>query len=567
MNAEDTPPLDLNAPHQPPRLAATLVVVRESPQGMQVLLLQRAERGDYRGGAWVFPGGAIDRRDRLCHPHCAEGADAEVSARLGLPPGGLDYCVAAIRECFEECGLLYARGAGGALADLDGASGARLNAWREPLHRGEASLDAFCAAEGLRLAVDELVYYSHWLTPTGRAKRFDTRFFVALAPPHQNAVHDGSEMIGSAWLRPAEALAMSDALKLMGPTRATLNALTHFDTAHALMHWARQPRDVQLINPRIGSGRQGTRPVLPTEYAWAELGRLDPLGHGTASYEILPGRAVKLSPHVIRVTAPNAGVMTGPGTNTYLVGGGRRNEWAVIDPGPAMPEHVDAVLAAAPGPIRWILATHTHIDHSPAANALHQHTHASVLGRVARHPDRQDDTFAPVRELAHGERLHCGDVTLRVVHTPGHASNHLCYLLEEEKLLFTGDHVMQASTVVINPPDGDMAAYLDSLRALLAEDIEWLAPGHGFLMAQPQSALQAIIAHRLRREAKVVNALRARGPAALEALLPAVYDDVDPRMLPVAARSLLAHLDKLRGDGMARQDGDRWAAQGPAVSA
>jgi glyoxylase-like metal-dependent hydrolase (beta-lactamase superfamily II)/8-oxo-dGTP pyrophosphatase MutT (NUDIX family) len=559
MNAHDAAPLDITAAGRPVRPAATLVVVRDAPGGMQVLLLCRAERGDHNSGAWVFPGGTVDTSDRQWHAHCTGSDDAAISHRLGLPEGGLDYCVAGIRECFEECGLLFATTDGTALIELQGEAAARLGAWRGPLHRGERNLGALCEAEGLKLAVDELVYFSHWLTPLGRAKRFDARFFVAMAPPAQTAEHDGTEMVAQEWLRPSEALARSDSLKLMGPTRATLSAIARFESAQALMDWAREPREVKLINPRIGSGSQGLRPVLPSELAWAEMGRIDPLGHGTASYEIVPGRAVKLSAHVIRVTAPNASVMTGPGTNTYLVGGGERNEWAVIDPGPALPEHVEAVLAAAPGAIRWILATHTHLDHSPASVLLKQHTRAQVLGRLPEHPHKQDGHFAPDRLLTDGERLAVGPhVTLRVVHTPGHASNHLCYLLEEEKTLFTGDHVMQASTVVINPPDGDMAAYLASLRALLHEDIDWLAPGHGFLMAQVRHTLQAVIDHRLRREAKVVSALRDHGPATLEHLLHPVYDDVDRRMLPVAARSLLAHLNKLRGDGTAVEAEGRW---------
>ena len=132
-------------------------------------------------------------------------------------------------------------------------------------------------------------------------------------------------------------------------------------------------------------------------------------------------------------------------------------------------------------------------------------------------------------------------------------------MLEEEKTLFTGDHVMQLSTVVINPPDGDMAAYVASLRELLAEDFEWLAPGHGFLMAQPRRAMQAIIDHRLRREAKVVDALRELGPAAVDALLPRVYDDVSPRLHAMAMRSLKAHLVKLRDEAGATEEGERWA--------
>lgn len=555
MTSPDVAPLDHSSAGKPPRAAATLVVVRDTLGGLEVLLLCRAERGDHNSGAWVFPGGTVDKTDAQWRGLCDGPDDAAMSAQLALTEGGLDYAITAIRECFEECGLLFARRGSQPAGDVQ-----HLAHWRDPLNRGERTLGEFCAAEGFRLAVDELAYFSHWLTPLGRAKRYDTRFFVAVAPAGQTALHDGSEMVGMHWLRPADALARSDSLKLMGPTRATLTALGAFETTAALMAYARGPRTVSLINPRIGAGSEGLRPVMPHEYAWAEMGRIDPLGHGTASYEIVPGRAVKLSPHVIRVTAPNPSVMTGPGTNTYLVGGGASNEWAVVDPGPDLPEHVEAVLRAAPGPIRYILATHTHHDHSPAAVPLKQHTHAPVMGRVALHPHKQDGSFTPDRVLEHGERLAIAPgVTLRVLHTPGHASNHLCYLLEEEKTLFTGDHLMQASTVVINPPDGDMAAYLHTLRALLDEDIEWLAPGHGFLMAQPHKVVQAVIDHRLKREAKVMTALRAHGPATLEQLLPHAYDDVDPRMLPVAARSLLAHLGKLRSDGRAGERTGVWS--------
>jgi glyoxylase-like metal-dependent hydrolase (beta-lactamase superfamily II) len=321
----------------------------------------------------------------------------------------------------------------------------------------------------LQLAVDRLVYLSHWLTPPGRAKRFDTRFFIAAAPTSQEGAHDGTEMLEQLWLRPADALARGDALKLMTPTLKTLELLAaHADVA-ALLAWAQAPRDVALVMPRVASGAQGMRPVLPSEPAWAEIGRLDPAGHGACSYDLIPGKAVALSPRVIRVTANNGSMMTGPGTNTYLLGGGARNQWAVIDPGPLLPEHVAAILAAAPGPITSIFVTHTHKDHSPAALALQAHSGAKLFGRIAAFPEWQDATFVPDVALVGGERFELTpDATLRVIHTPGHASNHLCYLLEQENLLFTGDHVMQLSTVVINPPDGDMRAYLASLDALRA---------------------------------------------------------------------------------------------------
>jgi glyoxylase-like metal-dependent hydrolase (beta-lactamase superfamily II) len=187
-----------------------------------------------------------------------------------------------------------------------------------------------------------------------------------------------------------------------------------------------------------------------------------------------------------------------------------------------------------------------------------------VHGRVALHTEWQDVSFAPDVHLQGGERFELPGpdghaTTLQAIHTPGHASNHLCYLLEEEKLLFTGDHVMQLSTVVINPPDGDMAAYLASLRELAARDLEWLAPGHGFLMAHPRRAIEAIVAHRLKREAKVLDAMRALGTADADALLARVYDDVKPQLLPMAARSLRAHLFKLRDEGVAGENAGRWS--------
>ena len=561
MPATDTvSPPSPSAAERPARAAATLVVVRDGAAGVEVLLSRRTQSNDQFSGAWVFPGGIVDACDRAAHQHCVGLDDAAASAQLGLESGGLDYYVAAVRECFEESGLLLAVDEAGELVELDHVRGETLGPWRGPLHRGERTLGAFCSEFGLRLAVDRLVYLSHWLTPFARPKRFDTRFFIAALPPTQTAAFDGTEMVEQLWLAPAEALARSAEMKLMTPTQKTLELVSRYATVDELLAWARLPRTVPLTMPRVGQGSQGMRPVLPDEHAWAELGRLDPAGHGHGSYDIQPGVAVRLSPRLIRVSANNGSMMTGPGTNTYLVGGGAANEWAVIDPGPLDDRHVAAILDAAPGPICWIFVTHTHNDHSPATVPLQARTGAQVFGRVAAHPEWQDASFAPHTQLVGGERFELpGDSTLVAVHTPGHASNHICYLLEEEKMLFTGDHVMQSSTVVINPPDGDMAAYLHSLRALQEHDLEWLAPGHGFLMAQPKQVMQAIVAHRLKREAKVVAAMHSLGPAGTEALLAAVYDDVPPRLHKMAMRSLTAHLFKLRDDGAAAEREGLWA--------
>jgi glyoxylase-like metal-dependent hydrolase (beta-lactamase superfamily II) len=267
--------------------------------------------------------------------------------------------------------------------------------------------------------------------------------------------------------------------------------------------------------------------------------------------------ATRLSSKVRRITAPNPGVMTGPGTNAYLLGAG--DEIAVIDPGPADEGHVRILLEEAKGRIRWILVTHTHKDHSPAAELLRQKTGAQLLGLPSPPDSNYDPSFRPDRELAHGERISVAGCTLRVIHTPGHASNHLCYLLEDERLLFTGDHIMQGSTVVISPPHGDMAAYFASLRLLQQEDIAYLAPGHGFLMDNSQDVVERLLLHRMERENKVLSALRELGPATLEGLLPTVYKDVPARMHPVAIRSLHAHLLKLKAERRATETDGRWS--------
>ena len=539
------------------RNAATLLVVRDAPAGMEVLMLRRPERaGDRYSGASVFPGGVLEADDRSLYPLCVGLDDSAASARLGVGAHGLDYFVAAIRECFEEAGLLFACGQGGEMADLDAA---QLPTWRSRLQAGETNLGEMCRQLQLRLAVDRLVYHSHWLTPPGLPKRFDTRFLLAVAPSAQTVLHDGREAVQHFWLRPADALARAHALKVRLATQRTLQSLSAFASAGACYEQALGLRDIEVMMPRLGMAAAGSRPLLPDEPAYAEVARMDPEGRGDVSCEIAHGRAVRLSERVIRVTAPNGNVMTGPGTNSYLVGSAGKNEWAVIDPGPDMEEHVQAIVAAAPGPIRWIVVTHTHRDHSPAAARLKSLTGALVYGQRAPDQEWQDSAFEPDRLLADGERIAVGAAsTLQVVHTPGHASNHLCYLLVEEKTLFTGDHVMQGSTVVISPPDGDMAAYLASLAALLQEDLQWIAPGHGHLMDRPRQVIEKTIAHRLAREAKVIEALRAMAPADIDALLPRVYDDVPVRMHPVAKRSLLAHLIKLTHDDIVFEREGLW---------
>ena len=280
-----------------------------------------------------------------------------------------------------------------------------------------------------------------------------------------------------------------------------------------------------------------------------------------AEETIVPGNVVRLNEWVQRVTAPNPGVMTGPGTNAYIIG---TDALALIDPGPVSAPHLAAMLGVVGRRLKWILCTHTHLDHSPGAKALKAETGAEVLG-FGKVPDdgRQDTAFKPDRALHEGDVVDCGKFRLRAVHTPGHASNHLCYLFDIKSILFTGDHVMQGSTVVISPPDGEMVAYLKSLERLLALDLAALAPGHGHLIEKPHDEVRKLIAHRMKRERKVVDAFGKKNPATLDDLLPLVYDDVPPRIHPVARRSLHAHVLKLRDEGRAVEDGDNWTLKNP----
>jgi glyoxylase-like metal-dependent hydrolase (beta-lactamase superfamily II) len=273
------------------------------------------------------------------------------------------------------------------------------------------------------------------------------------------------------------------------------------------------------------------------------------------TFTLVPGVPHKLDAAVTRIIAPNGGVMTGPGTNTYLVG---TDELIVIDPGPDDEIHLQAILAAAVAPIRWILCTHTHMDHAPGAARLKQLSGASVAAMAAPRTDH-DFQLSVDRVLQEGDLIECGAVSIRALHTPGHASNHLCYLLTHNRMLFTGDHIMQGSTVVIWPPDGNMRAYVDSLRNLLKVDLAVLAPGHGHLIEQPQGELNRLIEHRLRREDKVRQAvLRAEHGATIEALLPSAYHDVSKSLYKWAALSLQAHLEKLVADGELRYDAGRY---------
>jgi glyoxylase-like metal-dependent hydrolase (beta-lactamase superfamily II) len=281
------------------------------------------------------------------------------------------------------------------------------------------------------------------------------------------------------------------------------------------------------------------------------------------------GKTYALSPRVKRITAPNPGKMTGYGTNTYLVG---TDEIAVIDPGPEIDSHIDAILSEGKDRIRWVAVTHTHPDHSPAARAIIDATGAEAVGSILSPDDgHQDISFQVNQNIRQGEQISGPDFTLEAVFTPGHVGNHFCYFLREEGMLFAGDHLMEGISVVIIPPSGDLKAYVDSLERLKAYDLTAIAPAHGHIMTDPFGEIEGLIRHRRYREQKVMTALEKAGPASLQDLVAFAYDDVEEGLHKIAVYSLWAHLLKLEREGVASRTiknhwafgEEHWALAGP----
>ena len=244
-----------------------------------------------------------------------------------------------------------------------------------------------------------------------------------------------------------------------------------------------------------------------------------------------------------KITAPNPSVFTGQGTNSYLIG---KEDLTLIDPGPNIKEHIDELLKVADGKIKRIVVTHTHTDHSPAALPISKILEVPMYGRLVEGDSSwEDETFVPDIVLNDSDIIKTNEYTLQAIHTPGHASNHFCFLIEEVNCLITGDHIMDGSTVVIGPPDGNMSDYLASLKHLLEFKIDFFAPGHGNFMHEPKKTIQSIIRHRLTRENKVIRKLEELEEASLELLTKLVYDDVPEQLHPIARFSLEAHLIKL----------------------
>ena len=544
----------LHPQREPARLlpAATVLLLRDGAQGLEVLMTRRSMKASFAPGAYVFPGGGIDAADAAAHGHAKR--------RPTQSDTHLTQAIAAIRESFEELGLLLARHADGRWADASDI--AALN------RQAPASEFATqCAARGLTLATDEVFVMAHWLTDRDLPRRFDVPFLVARMPEGQTPVADEHEQFEPLWIRPADALqrhAQGDFF-IIFPTIRTLERLQHLASVDDVMAACVCEQPWFTSCPRAGwlAGKEAR--YMEHEAPFGELALTSPDGQIVHHLDWQTDQPVALLRNVQRLTAPNPGVMTGPGTNSYLVGD-PDSGYLVIDPGPADDDHLQGLWRAAGGDIRYIVCTHSHPDHSPGAKPLQalcaQHGHTPpVLGLASQPTARANSQFTPDRALDDDERLILQGLneshTLRVIHTPGHAANHLCLVLEEDGLLFSGDHVLNGSTTVIDPPDGNMHDYLCSLDKLTTaceqDQIEFILPAHGHVLGnlwgQPHDARACIAhlhAHRLKREAKILAVMQKHPDASMEEWVRHAYDDVPERLWPVAMRSLLAHVERIR---------------------
>jgi len=275
------------------------------------------------------------------------------------------------------------------------------------------------------------------------------------------------------------------------------------------------------------------------------------------------GLPIRLEPLVTRILAPNPSAYTHTGTQTHIVGD---RDVAVIDPGPDDPAHLAAIMAAIDGrPVRAIVITHHHRDHSPASRPLAAATGAPITGaapfaaagEAGRADASFDHAYAPDRVLAEGDTVGGDGWTLTALATPGHTSNHLCFALAETQALFSGDHVMGWATSVVSPPDGDMGAYMASLERLLERDDRIYYPGHGEAVENPRRLVRGMLGHRRQREGQILRLLREDAQRT-DAMVGRMYAGLDPRLVPAAARSVLAHLYDLSRRGLVIEEGETW---------
>ncbi len=529
----------------PVRPAATVLLLRDSPQGVEVLMTRRSLTASFAPGAYVFPGGGIDAADAQAH--------GQATRRPTQSDLHLTQAIAAIRESFEELGVLLAVRPDGAPATAKDVAA---------LDRKAPFLPQ-AAARGLWLAAADVFVLAQWITDRDLPRRFDVPFLVARMPEGQTPVADEAEQFEPVWVRPADALARHKEghFFIIFPTIRTLERLLQYANVEAVLaDCARTDEPLWTSCPRAGLLAGHEARYMEHEQPYGELELVCPDGQMLHALDWQSEAPVALLKNVQRLTAPNAGFMTGPGTNSYLVGDPDTG-YVAVDPGPADAEHLERLWRAAGGQIKAIVCTHSHPDHSPGAKPLQAmcaDPKPPILGLPSAPTARAASAFTPDLPLQNNElvALHSSRPgheithTLRAVHTPGHAANHLCLVLEEDGLLFSGDHILNGSTTVVDPPDGDMTAYLDSLDRLAhlcaGEDLRFILPAHGYVLGDAAGQIARLKAHRLAREAKILAAMQARPEGSMDDWVALAYDDVPERVWPLAKRSMLAHVERLR---------------------
>ncbi len=498
-----------------PRDAATVIVARPDPDGTyDVLLTRRPESMAFMGGTFVFPGGALDdadsseemaERSTLDRPTAHERLGEEIGADRAL---GLFCC--ALRELYEEAGLLLARDSRG-----QPVNPAKVREVYAPRHadvgHDPARFAAFLAEEGLHLETDLLAPHGRLITPERSPIRFDARFFVAPMPEGQAVVPHPTEVHEWRWIKPAEALEMAAAkeLDVPIPTMAILQGLAevpHFDD--------------------VLEGRHEVRQIEVIEH----------------------------SPRVVSVLAPNPGLMTGAGTNTYIVG---RDDVAIIDPADANAVYVERVAREAGnrGRVTMLLITHGHPDHIGGVVPLSEQMprrSGSEAGTVDVGAFSSEAPFV-TRKIEDGETLRFGDATLRAIHTPGHAADHICFFMEEERALFAGDVVAGFGTVVVD----NLADYMNTLELLRELEPARIYPAHGPVIEDGTAKLDEYISHRRERERQVIEALEAGLHKSMD-MVKRIYADVPEALHVVAERSVLSHLEMLETNGRVTRSEDEW---------
>ncbi|HYY44484.1 MAG TPA: MBL fold metallo-hydrolase [Actinomycetota bacterium] len=475
-----------------PRPAATVVVVRERGGRTEVLLTRRPKGMRFMGGAMVFPGGAAGPQD---------GDPRWASAVTGVPHGyheddWLTLGVCALRELFEEVGLLLA--------------GERSHAAAALSRRGEGLLDA-CLASGARLCLGGLVYAGRWVTPPGSPVRFAARFFLVAAPSEWEPVPDPVEVSAIQWATPSEALQqLAEGRVIMAPP--TVAMLTSLEG--------------------ISSFEDAAERVLR-----------HPIGERSGDLV-----AARLSPLVQVVIAPNPSPMTGPGTNTYILG---EAPSLVVDPAVDDERFIGEVLRRA-GEVAGVVVTHRHSDHTGGVGEVLSRTGARLYAYpgddvAGMHP-------APLRDR---DVVRFGGGEAEVLHTPGHAPDHVSLWLARERALIAGDNVLGEGTSVIAPPGGNMAEYMKTLDRLLGLAPRRIYPGHFRPIDDGEQTLRGYISHRRARESAILKAVQS-GASDLDRIVELAYAGTPTDMQPIARQSALAHLELLERQGLVRRSSNQW---------